>query len=543
MGNPGSLLAAAIVLLAANLSFAPETFTFRESNIAPPEPAREFRGAWVASVANIDWPSKPGLTTEQQQAEMIGILDTAQRLNLNAIVLQVRPACDALYESRLEPWSEYLSGKMGEAPVPYYDPLKFAVEEAHKRGIELHAWFNPYRAKHAEAQSPVSENHISIKHPELVRTYGHSLWLDPSEKRVQDHSVDVVMDVVKRYDIDGVHIDDYFYPYKEKGPDGKTLDFPDQVNWQKYQESGGKLTRDDWRREQVNHFIERLYKAIKRQKAWVKFGISPFGIWRPGTPPIIKGFDAYKEIYADSRLWLNQGWVDYWSPQLYWRQDQAGQSYSELLHWWVGENTKGRHVWPGNYTSRVADGSKTPWPTDEIVRQIDITRRQHGAGGNLHFSMKSLMQDRAGLASTLADSSYGQPALIPASPWLQNERPGKPKISLDRDAGTGETEIKWKPGRGKTWLWLVQLKRRNSWSTVVVPGVQTAQNLTDLIAGQRTAVVAVTPVDRCGNLGPSAVVEVENSAAASNADGPEPKLKWPAKPNFGLGAKPTDKQP
>jgi uncharacterized lipoprotein YddW (UPF0748 family) len=515
MRNSARLLAA-LVVLAANLSSVPSSFLLRESNVAPPEPPREFRGAWVATVANIDWPSRPGLTTDQQQAEMIAILDTAQQLNMNAIVLQVRPACDALYESRLEPWSEYLTGNMGEPPSPYYDPLKFAVDEAHKRGIELHAWFNPYRARHAESRVPVAPNHISVTHPELVRTYGTSLWLDPSEKGVQDHSIDVILDVVKRYDIDGVHLDDYFYPYKEKGPDGRILDFPDEANWERYLQSNGRLSRDDWRREQVNRFIERLYREIKRKKSWVKFGISPFGIWRPGTPPSIRGFDAYQEIYADSRLWLNQGWMDYWSPQLYWKHDQVGQSYSELLRWWVGENSKGRHIWPGNYTSRVSDGSRTSWTADEIVRQINITRRQEGAGGNLHFSMKSLMQSRTGVAEALAKSSYVEPALIPASPWLKHERLGKPKISLDRTTGRGNTNLEWRPtGHGKTWLWLVQVQRRTNWRTMILPAAQTSQNLADWLGGSRAAVVALTPVDRCGNLGPHTVIEVGDETVTS----------------------------
>jgi uncharacterized lipoprotein YddW (UPF0748 family) len=508
--NAGRFITMAILLLlAANLSFVPATFAVRESSIVPPDPPREFRGAWVASVANIDWPSKPGLTTDEQQAEMIAILDTAQRLNLNAIVLQVRPSCDALYDSRLEPWSEYLTGRMGEAPSPYYDPLKFAVEEAHKRGIELHAWFNPFRARHDEAKSPVSPDHISVTHPELVRTYGKSLWLDPSEKRVQDHSVDVILDVVKRYDIDGVHIDDYFYPYKEKGPDGRLLDFPDDVNWRKYQQSGGRLSRDDWRREQVNHFIERLYRAIKRQKTWVKFGISPFGIWRPGTPPSIKGFDAYQQIYADSKRWLNEGWLDYWSPQLYWKHDQPGQSYSDLLHWWVGQNRKNRHVWPGNYTNRVADGSKTSWPASEIERQIDITRHEHGAGGNLHFSMKALMQTDNGVAQALS-SEYAAPALVPGSPWLDRERLGKPQIALlDKTAPEDAPAIAWKgAGHGKAWLWLVQVKSGVAWSSRILPGAQSEESLADLAPGERSTVVAVTPVDRCGNLGARGEVEI-----------------------------------
>jgi len=542
----GCVILAAGLLAAANLSFSPVAYVFRESKVAAPEPAREFRGAWVASVANIDWPSKPGLSTEQQQAEMIAILDTAKRLNMNAIVLQVRPSCDALYESKKEPWSEYLTGTMGQPPSPYYDPLAFAVDEAHKRGIELHAWFNPYRARQADAKSPISPDHISVKHPELVRKYGASLWLDPSEKGVQDHSIDVILDVVKRYDIDGVHLDDYFYPYKEKGPNGRILDFPDDSNWQKYQRSGGRLSRDDWRRDHVNHFIERLYKAIKHQKAWVKFGISPFGIWRPGSPPSVRGFDAYQEIYADSRLWLNQGWIDYWSPQLYWKQDQAGQSYSDLLGWWISQNAKGRHIWPGNYTSRVADGSKTSWPTAEIVRQIDITRRKSGAGGNLHFSMKSLMQAKTGLAQALGSGEYADPALIPASPWLQKERLGKPRLELDRNTATGETELSWKTGRGKTWLWLVQVKRASGWHALVLPGQQTSESLGPLLAGERAAAVAVTPVDRCGNLGACQAIELENESDEPS-ERPDPQAAAISRPvpsaRIAPGAKPGKAAP
>ena len=200
---------------------------------------------------------------------------------MNAILFQVRPACDALYESRFEPWSEYLSGKMGESPKPAYDPLALIVKEAHQRGLELHAWFNPFRARHHSALSPISSQHISKSHPQWVRTYGRYLWLDPSEPGVQDYSLKVILDVVKRYDVDGIHLDDYFYPYKEKDSKGRVIDFPDTTNWRRYEARGGKLTRDDWRREQVNQFVQRLYRSVKAEKPYVKVGISPFGIWRP----------------------------------------------------------------------------------------------------------------------------------------------------------------------------------------------------------------------------------------------------------------------
>ncbi|MFM8271046.1 MAG: glycoside hydrolase family 10 protein [Gemmata sp.] len=275
---------------------------------APPAPNREFRAVWVATVANIDWPSKPGLPAEQQKAELLAILDKSAALNLNAVVFQVRPMADALYESKLEPWSEYLTGQLGKGPG--YDPLAVAVEEAHKRGMELHAWFNPYRARHPSAKSEPPTDHITKARPDLAKPYGTHSWMNPTHKEVQDHSLAVVLDVVKRYDIDGIHIDDYFYPYKEKDAGGMLVPFPDDDTWQAYQKIGGKLTRDDWRRDAVNGFVKRMYEETKKAKPWVKVGISPFGIWRPGNPPGISGLDQYTELYADAKLWLNEGWVD-----------------------------------------------------------------------------------------------------------------------------------------------------------------------------------------------------------------------------------------
>ena len=223
----------AILLVATGVLPAAEA-NFKPSKIKPPVVQREFRAGWVATVANIDWPSDPGLPVVQQKAELIAILNRAVKTHLNAIVFQVRPACDAMYASSIEPWSFYLTGAMGKAPEPFYDPLQFAIEEAHKRGLELHAWFNPYRAGHPANESPISANHISKTHPNLVKKYGKYLWLDPGEKAVQDYSFSVVMDVVKRYDIDGVHMDDYFYPYKEQDEQKRDIEFPDDASWNRY---------------------------------------------------------------------------------------------------------------------------------------------------------------------------------------------------------------------------------------------------------------------------------------------------------------------
>src|SRR5262245_29382097 len=298
---------------------------FVPSSARPPAVQRELRGAWIASVKNIDWPSKPGLSAAQQQTELVALLDRCAQLHLNAVFFQVRPACDALYESTLEPWSECLTGTMGRSPG--YDPLAFAVREARRRGLELHAWFNPFRARRPGATGAVARDHISKTRPSLVKSYGTSLWLDPAEREVQDHSLRVVLDVVKRYDVDGVHFDDYFYPYEEKDRQGRPLPFPDDSSWKRYLARGGQLARNDWRRDNVNTFVRQLQGSVRAQKTWVKFGISPFGIWRPGYPPSVKGLDAYDTLYADARRWLVEGWVDYLAPQLYWPTDAPEQSF------------------------------------------------------------------------------------------------------------------------------------------------------------------------------------------------------------------------
>ncbi|MGH7975233.1 MAG: glycoside hydrolase family 10 protein, partial [Limisphaerales bacterium] len=258
----------AFAFLVPTLLFAADEI-YQPASIVPPLPPREFRGAWIATVANIDWPSKPGLPVAQQKAELISLLDRAAQLKLNAVIFQVRSACDAMYASPLEPWSEYLTGTQGKAPQPFYDPLAFAIAEAHKRGLELHAWFNPFRARNFQAKSPAAADHISRTHPELVRKYGGELWLDPGEPAVREHVLRVVMDVVRRYDIDGVQFDDYFYPYPKKNSYGEEMDFPDYATWKKY---GNGLSRDNWRRQNINQFIQTIYQNIKAVKPWVKFG-------------------------------------------------------------------------------------------------------------------------------------------------------------------------------------------------------------------------------------------------------------------------------
>lgn len=423
-----------------------------------PEPLREFRGAWIAVVHNLDWPSSPGLSVRAQQAELTALLDKAVSLNLNAIVFQVRPEGDAVYSSSIEPWSPYLSGSMGVSPG--YDPLAFAVKEAHRRGLELHAWFNPFRAL-AGNDYRASSTHAAREHPEYVRPYGSQRWLDPGEPWVRERALTVIRDVVRRYDVDGVHIDDYFYPYPNKDKSGNKIPFDDQASYARY---GGGQKRDDWRRANVNNFVRSFYSIVKTEKPWVKVGISPFGIWRPGVPSGIEArLDAYQDIAADSASWLRNGWCDYFSPQLYWRIDPPEQSFSALLRWWHGQNNLGRHVWPGISTERIHSSDDPGRPAGEILRQAELARSMAapGEGGHIHWSIKALRQNRDGVDQLLMRGPYAEKALIPASPWLGRAAPAAPHVKVAEE-GKGLV-LTWTPDVVSRW-WAVQIKNGDRWS-------------------------------------------------------------------------------
>lgn len=511
IAHPDVLRAAprALAALALAAMLALPASVVAQASDDPPPIQREFRGVWVASVENIDWPSRPGLAPCDQQAELIAILDRAAALRLNAVVLQVRPAADALYASKIEPWSEYLTGAEGKAPSPWYDPLTFAVREAHARGLELHAWFNPYRAGLRSQKSPHSPSHVSRTMPSYVKQYGPYLWMDPGEPAVRKRTLRVVLDVVRRYDIDGVHIDDYFYPYKES-VGGRELDFPDDRSWRRYRRGGGKLSRDDWRRHNVDQLVHQLYTGIHDVKPWVKFGISPFGIWRPHNPPSIGGLDAYTELYADSRKWLRSGWADYFVPQLYWPIAQTAQSYPTLLSWWASENVKHRHLWAGNYTSKAGAGEASGWRAQEVLDQVRLTRAQQGATGNVHFSMVAFLVDPDSINERLTADLYAAPALVPASTWLDHTPPAKPKLRIAglRPApapasGPGPQEpappaelLLQRGGREAPFLWTLRTRADTTggWSTEVFSGATTR---VPLAPGVREAVV--TAVDRSGN--------------------------------------------
>ena len=431
----------------------------------PPPVPREFRAMWIATVGNIDWPSKSGLPVARQQAELRALLDTAQRWHLNAVILQVRTSCDALYASPLEPWSEYLSGRMGVAPLPAWDPLAFAVTEAHARGLELHAWLNPFRARYSQAISPVAAQHVSRTKPDLVVQYGKFLWLDPGLTESRDHTLKVVADLVHRYDIDGIHIDDYFYPYPEKTSLGAQTPFPDDRSWSAYQRSGGKLSRPDWRRENVNTLVRAMNTAVHREKPWVKFGISPFGIWRPGFPEGIKGLDQHEVLYADARKWIREGMADYFAPQLYWTERQTEQRFSRLLAWWASENVSHRHLWPGINTADIGKNRTA----SEIVWQTDQIGPETHSSGVIHWNASALQENRDGVGTRLIQGPFALRALVPASPWLGSQPPETPSIEVGY-GGQGPITIDLNAGKGRLSAVVVQTHGEWAWKTEIYPG-------------------------------------------------------------------------
>ena len=460
-------------------------------DLPPPEP-REFRAAWVATVANIDWPSKPGLPAASQRAEVLALLNRAQQIGLNAIVLQVRPAADAIYPSALEPWSEYLSGEQGRGPgqpgEPAYDPLAFWISQARLRGIELHAWINPYRARQASAKSAPAASHLSVREPTLVKRYADQLWMDPGEPAAAAHTLAVVADLLRRYDLDGLHMDDYFYPYpvkqSDKPDDSSEVPFPDEGSFARYVLTGGKLAKDDWRRDNVDRLVQSLYRTVQTIRPGVRVGISPFGLGRPERRPPgilgLGGFSQYHKLYADVERWLQQGWLDYLAPQLYWQVDREGLQFAPLLDQWLLENTAGRHVWPGLFTSLVTRGEPLgpkAWPAREILAQIGLQRERSAAArapdrvatGHIHFSMVALMQDRDGIATQLITGPYAQAALVPATPWLDSRVPAAPRLRLQNNAVRIEAG-----GADAPRLWAVWHRVGGSWLFSVLPASKLA---------------------------------------------------------------------
>jgi len=402
----------------------------------------EFRGVWVASVDNIDWPSSKNLSVEAQKAEFIKLLDMHQQNGMNAVIVQIRPAGDALYPSQLEPWSEFLTGKQGQPPVPYYDPLAFMIKETHIRGMEFHAWLNPYRAVFNMQRSSVAATHLTKLHPEWFLVYGDKKYFNPALPEVRQHTARVVKDIVTRYDIDAIHMDDYFYPYRITGKE-----FPDQQSFAQY---GKGMDKENWRRSNCDSIIKLLYQTIRTANPRVKFGISPFGVWRnksqdPMGSETKAGQTNYDDLYADILLWMDKGWIDYVVPQLYWERGHKLADYDVLLKWW-NEHTYGKQVYIGLGIYRA--GTNPAWKNlNQIPEQLTALRNIPTTQGAIYFSSKTFEKNPNGWSDSLRNNYYYYPALVPAMSWIDAIAPEQPSIlkqtnGLIQVSNTGKEIIK-----------------------------------------------------------------------------------------------------
>jgi uncharacterized lipoprotein YddW (UPF0748 family) len=389
------------------------------------QPKYEFRAVWIATVDNIDWPSKGNFNTDSQKVEFIRQLDMHRRNGINAVIVQVRPAADAFYPSEYEPWSQWLTGKQGQAPSKYYDPLQFMIEETHKRGMEFHAWCNPYRAVFQIGKSSIAETHVTKVHPDWFLDYGGVRYFDPGNKEVQNYVTTVIRDLVRRYDIDAIHFDDYFYPYRIPG-----REFPDDASFSKY---GNGMDKGDWRRSNVDSIIVSLGKTIKEEKSHCKFGISPFGVWRNKSLDSLgsdthAGQTNYDDLYADIVLWLKNGWIDYVAPQLYWEFGQRVVPFEVLLDWWA-KHSYGRHCYIGLALYKA--GSNPAWrERSQIPNQIRALREEPTVQGMVFFSSTSFQRNPYGWNDSLQNHYFRYPAIVPPMPWIDSVKPLKPIIDV-----------------------------------------------------------------------------------------------------------------
>lgn len=382
-------------------------------------PKREFRGAWIQCVNG----QFNGMGTVKMKATLTYQLDELKKAGINAILFQVRPEADALYASRLEPWSRFLTGKQGKAPTPYWDPLQWMVEQCHQRGMELHAWINPYRAK-TKGTKELAANHPYRRHPERFFTYDGLLLFDPGIPENRSYICSVVTDILRRYDVDGVHMDDYFYPYPSPGHK-----IPDDATYRKY---GNGMNREDWRRENVNLFIKQMRDSIRAVKPWVKYGVSPFGIYRnkksdPALGSSTRGLQNYDDLYADVLKWVKEGWVDYNIPQVYWEIGHPSADYDVLVRWW-SEHAGERPLFIGQDVDRTVDKADPQNPNiHQMARKMHLQRTLPGIHGSCQWYAKAVVDNKGNYATALRQNYHRYPALQPVMPWIDYEAPKKVK--------------------------------------------------------------------------------------------------------------------
>lgn len=378
-------------------------------------PKREFRAAWIQSVNG----QFRGMPTEKLKQNLIGQLNSLQKAGINAIIFQVRPEADALYASRLEPWSRFLTGVQGKAPEPYWDPMQFMIDECHKRGMEFHAWINPYRTK-TTLKSELAPNHVYNIHPEWFVTYGDQLYFDPAQPESRRHICMVVSDIVSRYDVDAIHMDDYFYPYPIKGKD-----FPDDASFARF--GGGFSNKGDWRRSNVNVLIKKLHETIREIKPWVKFGVSPFGIYRnESSDPLgskTKGLQNYDDLYADVLLWAREGWIDYNIPQIYWHIGHPVADYETLVKWWA-RNTENRPLFIGQSVMNTVQNADPKNPSiNQLPRKMALQRAYQTIGGSCQWPASAVVENAGKYRDALIAEYHKYPALPPVFDFMDNEAP------------------------------------------------------------------------------------------------------------------------
>lgn len=400
-------------------------------------PKRELRAAWIATVVNIDWPSRKGLSTQQQQEEYVKLLDLLKSIGMNAVIVQVRPAADAFYPSSYEPWSEYLSGVQGKSPEPYYNPLAFMIQHAKQRGLEFHAWFNPYRVSMKDTFN-FADGHPIHKHPEWFLKYGGKWYYDPGHPQAQEFVLQSILETVKHYDLDAVHFDDYFYPYRIANEV-----FPDSATYALYGKTSFS-TADDWRRSNVDYFVKELSSRIKREKPHVKFGISPFGVWRnkdkdPDGSDTQAGQTNYDDLYADVLKWLKEGWIDYVTPQLYWNIGFKVADYTVLLDWW-SKHSYGKHLYIGQAVYRV--GGKGWENPEELSNQVNLNRNYTEVKGSMYFNSKTFLDNKLGVNEKM-NRMYRYPALIPSMSWIDAKPPSTPIVKNGEGSRGSGVQISW----------------------------------------------------------------------------------------------------
>lgn len=453
------------------------------------QPKREMRAVWIATVANIDWPSKSDLPVEVQKKEMTELLDLAKEYNMNTVVFQIRPCADAFYNSPYEPWSQWLTGEQGKAPFPYYDPLEFTISECRKRGIDVHVWLNPYRALRDTAKNTSAPNHITNTRPEWFLTYGNTKYFNPGLQETRDFVSTIVSDIVRCYEIDAIHMDDYFYPYRIAN-----REFPDDKAFADNPRGFGPDQRDDWRRNNVDLIIKQIHDSIRAIKPWVEFGISPFGVWRnsdkdPAGSKTKAGQTNYDDLYADILKWQREGWIDYVVPQIYWHIGKEVADYAVIAEWW-SRNSYGCPVYVGQAPYRIDKKSKEKeWrKSKEIIKQLELNRQYPNISGSMYFSAKFMRSNPLKMKEKLKKKLYRYAALPPQNAKTAFLNPAVPQNAFLTDEGN-QLRLTWE-GSNENKVYVVYKFRKGKSASI-----EEAGNIFAVTSGKELIVAKVKDTD------------------------------------------------